>query len=198
MKILIVAALMLFLLSCKKENPGILVEKNVTPSLVNTYLRYTILKGQHFSDKSIFKNFSNDKMTFKVKFDSSAIYQTVDPDNQYDVNKLYGFSEGNDHHKNSARVGWAWNRNALRLYAYVYGNGVRKIKEITTVAIGLEIDCAISISESEYSFTINKIIVAVDRSIGGPAITGYYLYPYFGGDETAPHDTFIDIRDTPE
>lgn len=189
---------MLFLLSCKKENPGIFVEKTGTPSLVNTYLRYTILKGQHFSGHSTFKIFNKNKMAFKVKFDSSAIYQTLDVDNQYDVNKLYGFSEGNDHHKNSARIGWAWNLNALRLYAYVYVNGERKIKEITNVAIGPEIVCEILILKSEYSFTINKTTVAVVRFISGPAIAGYCLYPYFGGNETAPHDTFIDIIDIPE
>lgn len=192
MKNLFVACIMLSLYSCKKDKAGIAPE---TIESIATYTKHTILQGQHFSDKSSFKSFSGNKMDFKVKFDSSAIYQTVDPVNQFDINKLYGFSEGSDHHVNSARIGWAWNRNALRLYAYVYSGGIRKMKEITTAGIGPEISCSIGISGNQYLFSINEITLGLERAIEGPAIAGYGLYPYFGGDEVAPGNISIYIMD---
>src|SRR5437762_8581737 len=57
-------------------------------------IKYTIRKGQHYCDQSTFKLVKLSQMNFIAKFDNSAIYQTINPDNQYDINKLYGFSEG--------------------------------------------------------------------------------------------------------
>ena len=74
-------------------------------------------------------------MSFKVKFESSAIYQTADPVNQYDIDKLFGFSEGYNHHLNSARLGWAWHTNALHLYGNVYSDSIRAMIEIASVTL---------------------------------------------------------------
>src|SRR5205085_11605887 len=94
-------------------------EKNVVPE-PDGYVKFTIPAGGHYADKNFIKTVSLTEMNFMVRFDSSAVYQTTDPDNQYDINKLYGFSDGMDHQLNSARIGWAWNKGALRLYAYIY------------------------------------------------------------------------------
>lgn len=159
------------------------------------YTKYTIFKGQHYCDKTAVKSFSDKTMSFKVKFDSTAIYTTLDPVNQADINKLYGFTEGIDNHINSARIGWSWNKNALRLYAYIYANGVRSFKEITTVAIGAEITCTIAISEKQYLFEVDDKKASLNRGLEGPAVAGYWQYPYFGGDEVAPGNTYIHILD---
>src|SRR5687767_8188281 len=111
-KILIACMFMLALQGCKKSGSGAAeAPGNSTPE----YTTYTIPVNSHYSDKSSYAPFSRSEVLFKAKFDSSAIYQSVTPVNQFDVNKLYGFSEGGDHHLNSARIGWAWNKNALRL-----------------------------------------------------------------------------------
>ena len=133
-------------------------------------------------------------MSFVVKFDNSAIYQTVIAENQYDINKLWGFSEGFDHQYNSARIGWAWNDGALRLYAYSYNRGVRQSQEITSVPIGSDITCSIKLSGSSYIFTVNGISVTQARGVSTTTASGYQLYPYFGGDETAPHTIKILLR----
>ncbi|MGI8584586.1 MAG: hypothetical protein ACR2KX_20545 [Chitinophagaceae bacterium] len=79
-------------------------------------------------------------MNFIAKFDSTAIYSNVNPDNRLYINKLYGFSDNNPTHQQfSARFGWRWSDNALRLFGYVYNDGVRK--ELGTVAIGTENNC---------------------------------------------------------
>jgi hypothetical protein len=158
------------------------------------FVLYTILKGQHSSDKSTFKSVKVSQMNFVAKFDASAMYQTVIPVNQYDINKLYGFSEGFDHQYNSARIGWAWNDGALRLYAYAYNKGVRDSKEITTVTIDSEINCSIAVSGYKYVFTVNGVTVDLPRANSTATASGYQLYPYFGGDEVAPQNIYISIK----
>lgn len=158
------------------------------------YTKYTIRKGEHYCDQNTVKMIKVSQMNFMVKFDNTAMYQTIDPVNQYDINKLYGFSEGNNHQYNSARIGWAWNDGALRLYAYAYNNGIRQSQEITTVAIGSEISCSISLSGYNYIFTVNGVSVTLPRASSTSSTSGYQLYPYFGGDEVAPNDINIWIK----
>ncbi len=198
MKTLTSVFVILLLVGCQKdliEMPALAPD---APAIIDTtpvYTKYTIFKGQHYSDKTAVKSFSSNEMNFKVIFDSTAIYTTLDPVNQGDINKLYGFTEGIDNHVNSARIGWCWNKNALRLYAYIYGNGVRGFKEITTVNIGAVIKCKIVISDKQYVFEVDNKKVSLNRALEGPAVAGYWQYPYFGGDEVAPGNTYIFIQD---
>jgi hypothetical protein len=190
-RLLVAAGMLLLLLQgCTKEKA---IQPQAPTSTIPAFVTYTIAKSNHFSDKAGYVPFTKKSISFQVKFDSSAIYQTVNSANQYDVNKLLGFSEGNDHHLNSARIGWAWNKNALRLYAYVYTNGTMKFREIVTVGIGETIKCKIGIAENHYTFSVDNSYVELERWNTGPAVPGYMLYPYFGGDETAPHTITIQI-----
>lgn len=170
------------------------VTKPVTTITTPQYVLYTILKGQHSSDKSTFKSVKVSQMNFVAKFDNSAMYTTIADYNQYDINKLYGFSEGFDHQYNSARIGWAWNDGALRLYAYAYNKGVRQSQEITSVTIGSEISCSIAVSGFTYVFTVNGVKVTLPRANSTATASGYQLYPYFGGDEVAPQNIYISIK----
>lgn len=194
MKKLLPFLLLSILLSCQKSSPLI---ENEAPVIARGYVLYTIEQGAHYCNSNSIKPVSLSEMNFKVKFDSSSVYITVIAANQKDVNKLYGFSEGIDHHVNSARIGWAWYKNALRLYAYTYCNGTRDFKEITAVNIGAEVVCGIKVSGSEYIFSVDKTIVSMPRAIQAPVVSGYQLYPYFGGDETAPSRIQILIQDIP-
>jgi hypothetical protein len=54
--------------------------------------------------------------------------------------------------------------------------------------------CSIKITEGNYLFTANEKSVTLPRKSTTPKSKGYQLYPYFGGDETAPHDVKIWIR----
>ncbi|MDB5201723.1 MAG: hypothetical protein JWQ27_1132 [Ferruginibacter sp.] len=134
-------------------------------------------------------------MAFVVKFDSSAIYKTLNPVNQYDINKLYGFTEGTDPHLNSARIGWSWNDHALRLYAYAYKNGERFSKEIAITPLNKEIICKISVAPGQYSFSVDGVTEVLPRAELPVTATGYQLFPYFGGDETAPASIGIFIKE---
>jgi len=152
-----------------------------------SYNNFTIRQGQHYCDQNGLKSIRTSEMKFMVKFDNSAIYKTVVPENQYDINKLWGFTEGINNQYNSARIGWSWNNNALRLYGYVYANGVRHYQEITSIAIGSDITCSIKLADNTYVFTVNGISISLPRGPSSSQVSGYQQYPYFGGDETAPH-----------
>jgi len=142
------------------------------------------------------KTIEYSELKFSVKFDSTAIYLNKETDNQEDVNKLYGFSDNNAQHQQfSARFGWNWARGALRLYAYVYNNGERDFKEITSIQIGSEYNCSLKISEGRYIFSVNNVTMELPRGSTTAKAIGYKLYPYFGGDEPAPHDINIWIQE---
>jgi hypothetical protein len=161
------------------------------------FTRYTIVKGEHYASNNAYQAIETSELTFLVRFDSTAIYQSQTAENQYDINKLYGFSDNNAlHHSYSARFGWSWNRGALRLYGYVYNDGKVSSKELAAVPIGKEVRCAIKITTSTYAFYVNDQLAAtLDRKATTSKASGYLLYPYFGGDEVAPHNMNIWIKE---
>lgn len=160
------------------------------------YVDYLIAKGAHSSDKNSYKPVTTSEMKFVVKFDSSAIYQSVIPSNQLDINKLYGFSDNNqEHHLHSARIGWRWYDNQLELFGYVYNNGTFAYKYITAIPLKQEINCSIKVQGSSYLLTANGITITMVRGATTEQAVGYQLYPYFGGDEIAPHDIKIQVKD---
>lgn len=195
MKNIITALAALLVLSgCSKEQPGMENE----PAIIlpaEIFTEYKIAEGSHYCNLSAVTPITRTQMLFKVRFDSSAIYTSLDPQNQYDINKLYGFSEGYDPHVNSARIGWSYNYGKLRLYAYVYSNGVRSSLEICSVNLFDTISCAILVKNDQYVFSVNNVQVQLSRALSGALTNGYQLFPYFGGDETAPHAIRIWIKD---
>jgi hypothetical protein len=190
--ILLVAAAVFFL-SCNKMAEKI-VDKTTSPD-TGQFIKYTIQKGNQYCDGNVYKAIETTEMKFVVKFDSTAIYETQSAENQYDINKLYGFSDNNaDHHQYSARFGWRWSDKALRLFAYVYNNGSVTSKELTTVTIGSEINCSIKITPANYLFTVDEITTQLPRMATTEKAKGYQLYPYFGGNEVSPHHITILIK----
>lgn len=190
------AALLGLLSGCQKVVDIVAVKGTTTPAITSSYTQYIIAAGQHSADKNAYKPVDVEEMKFLVQFDSSAIYQTVLGENQWDINKLYGFSDNNtDHHRFSARFGWNWREGALRLHAYVYNNGVVESRELATVAIGAETVCSIRVAGGAYLFSIDgKMVAALPRQSTSERGKGYQLYPYFGGDEAAPHTIRIFIK----
>lgn len=169
---------------------------NVSSTASNQFIQYTILKGRQYCDKSTYQAVKYEQLSFIVKFDSSAIYQTISKDNQGDINKLFGFSDNNAQHQQySARFGWRWSNNALRLFAYTYNNSVRSSKELGTIDIGAENSSSIKVSDSTYVFTLNGKSVTMPRESKTVKAEGYKLFPYFGGDEFAPHTISIWIKE---
>jgi len=192
--ILFAAVSFLVLSSCKKSLKET-IDDRMGGNTPNELVTYTIAKGAHSSDKNSYKPVTTTEMKFSVKFDSSAIYQTVVPSNQLDINKLYGFSDNNqDHHLYSARIGWRWNNNQLELFGYAYNNGTFSYKYLTAVPLNQEINCSIKVQGQSYVITDNGITITMVRGAATEQAVGYQLYPYFGGDEVAPHEIKIQVK----
>jgi hypothetical protein len=188
---------MCFFISCSKlADEIILQQKNTSPS--PGFVEYKIPKGNHYAQANVFKQLHRNELRFQVVFDSSAIYQTIKPENQYDINKLYGFSDCETmHHENSARFGWRWNARSVELYAYWYNDSTRHHQFLDNVSIGQTVELAIKALPQQYQFSIKKATYLFPRNCSSTLVNGYLLYPYFGGDETAPHDIRIRIKELP-
>ena len=167
------------------------------------FKKYTIQKGAHYCDQTGLARVSGTSMNFVAKFDSTAIYPAVitDYNHAYDVNKLYGFSEGLSNQYNSARIGWRWLNGELQLFAYVYVKGTLLRDPISydppfikSVKIGSEITCSIAVSGAKYIFTVDGVVVQTARGTTSGTYSGYQQYPYFGGTLTAPHLINIYIK----
>jgi hypothetical protein len=191
-KLILLGVVLFALASCHKSIEATILPVKEAPSFVH----YRIARGEHYSEQGTYAKVEYTELRFLVKFDSSAIYTTANPNNQYDINKLYGFSDNDAHHHEfSARIGWRWSKEALRLFGYIYNNGIVNSEEITTINISSENDCSIKISGNSYIFSVNGKTTSMPRTSTGAVAKGYKLFPYFGGDETAPHDIHIWIKE---
>ncbi len=194
-KFLSYAAVLLLFTSCNKTVDQLIERSLTSKAETSKYLTYRIKQGEHYADHNDYSPIETSELKFVVKFDSSAIYTSKDVVNQFDINKLYGFSDNNTHHHQySARFGWSWTNSALHLYAYVYNEGVVVKEDLGTAPLNTEISCSIKVEESDYLFRMNDKIMSMPRKSTTPKAKGYRLYPYFGGDETAPHDITIQIK----
>lgn len=157
--------------------------------------RYVISEGKH--DVSHLPSYQEGVavLKFQAKFDNTAIYAAVKENNQADINKLYGLSDCNSLHQvNSARFGWRWYNNQLEILAYTYNNKVRDFKLIGTASINAYHQYKIEFTTDSYVFSLDNKTVTLPRNCSGTA-DGYKLFPYFGGDEVAPHDVSVWIKE---
>src|SRR5690606_27005983 len=192
MKTWLFLAAFIVLISCSKTTIDQPSENEKYPA----FTLHTIKKGEHYAETNRLQLFNGNSLHFKVIFDSTAIYQNIQAENKLDINKLYGFSDcSTQHHVNSARFGWRWNGRSVDILAYTYVNKQRQSKFLGTALIGEEIDYSLSIHKHEYEFRFKQETVVMPRSCETDNVTGYLLYPYFGGDEAAPHDVHVYIRE---
>ncbi len=190
--LLLFVAVAFMTLSVQGESAFALGRKRSKPEPSGPWLRrFLIHKGQH--DSGTHYQFGmGDTLSFTGRFDQSAKYATSTPSNQWDINKLMGFSDcGDAHHKNSARFGWRWVNGELEIHAYVYVNSVRKSEYIQSVRLDQNYNYQISVDRDHYVFQIGSKTVRMPRGCSSGRHMKYRLYPYFGGDETAPHDISI-------
>lgn len=164
---------------------------------------YLIKKGAHKSNiKGGFigngvRSLKSETLAFTARFDESAIYDLGGSD-QGDINKLFGFSDCNSlHHDNSARFGWAYNLDSKQvdIYAYVYNNGERKMMKMGSTVIHETNHYRLSVSDTHFEFEFGSSVERFERGSSCNAGLYYLLFPYFGGNQTAPHDIQLVIQE---
>jgi hypothetical protein len=155
---------------------------------------FTIPKGQHYGWPFRFALWWNRKVfTRKVIFANNCRYE-LPGDDQLDTNKLFGIGYfPGFHHKDSARFGWRYLRGSgkMEVMAYCYDRGKRIIESVASIEVGQVYRLKLNIMENEYLFSVEE---SGGKIIGQTIIARrhskklqYGLWPFFGGNQTAPH-----------
>jgi|SRR6185437_512548 len=177
------------------KKPPIDSTLHIVPS-DDTFVTYTVLSGNNYIVNNSYLPFSQSFIRFKAILDSSCVYKSSVTEDQKDVNKLYGFADCNSfHHVNSARFGWDWDNDKMYIFADCYVNTVRVLKNLGAIKLDSVIDCQIKVLPNEYQFYLNGNMDTVSRGCIDSVAMGYKLLPYFGGNEPAPHDVHIKIKE---
>lgn len=176
-------------------------------------MKITIRKGRHYpclipiGFPIWVKKNEGTHRTAKFMFTDSCMFDLKDED-QWDVNKLFGFSIGHHHRGSSFRFGWRpkLETNTIEIVAYEYHSGFRlktmSICEVelnkwykfrigylphlnkTTYHIG-DIKTKKMIKDRFLVDFVNNVNLAKKSGLG------YKLGVYFGGNEKAPQDITI-------
>ena len=67
-------------------------------------------------------------------------------------------------------------------------------QELTAIAIGADVRCAILVESKAYRFVVNGQSWTLPWQATTAVGKGYQLYPYFGGDEPAPHEVRVWVK----
>lgn len=158
---------------------------------------YTIKEGKHYASGFNFGRHKFSKeVTYKFVLGPECYYQKEQLNDKTGINKVGGFGIGLNHHENSVRIGWQpdFEREdtSIKIYVYLYNNGVRYDYYISNIY-------TCEVHKIKFSFTelCNQLIVEVNSQPFYipehyfPAKDGLKLFPYFGGNSTAPHDMKI-------
>ena len=170
----------------------LIIFSSCTKKDINNFWILKIKEGKHRSTTKV-KTTKKDNVHFEILLTESCKYQTLNFDNQWDVNKIFGFSDGDGHKNNSARIGWRYVKNELKLMAYTRYNGDFYFKNICVVEPGVYYECRINCLPDKYEFIVHNDTVYMDR-YWIYSNRRYFLWPYFGGDEVAPHDITIKVK----
>ncbi len=156
---------------------------------------YRIKKGSHGSGAHL-GYFKGKSLTVTFQLDDGAIYQTRDPANQLDVNKLFGFTDCNalDPQNNSARFGWRWNTDRIEILAFVDYQGSHNFQVIGSTWPGEVSEGTIALENGKYAFYYKGTRLEMKRNCSKSKMQGFELHPYFGGQETAPADIKIYLK----
>lgn len=169
--------LILLFSSCQKIDDGEVIHK--------------IAKGKHYSDnRYVAKGYC---LNTWVRIDESWIYEEKSPA----YNKLIGFSHGLDPQKNSARIAWRCVDNKLCLAAMFHRNGNSpEFIYLKEVVVGQW--CMVRVwfewfnNEGSYNICVDGVCA---KKVGYKYKQDFFLcHPYFGGNDTAPHDMFFVFR----
>ena len=166
--------------------------------------QYQIKKGNHYCSLSIFEKLGGigwkiKKYTVRFVMNSSCWWTPARNHDDGDLNKLTGVCYGLNVHGNSVRLTWVPDFNVngkIDIYGYTYDEKATDPKFtalfITSVQTGQTNDGCIEVQGNQYKITVNGVSVLMENKHADPSLC-YRLYPYFGGNNTAPQDMSIGI-----
>ena len=127
----------------------------------------------------------------RVVFDASCLY-TVEGADKHDINKLFGVGFG-DHSRYSGRFGWVGTPTEIKLYAYTHNAGATSWEHIMSCLPNEPVELQLKLGATDYEYTAFKRDGERARTKHLKTVPWLYkliiykLFPYFGGNLTAPH-----------
>ena len=154
---------------------------------------HTIHKGTH-KPLRMPKLCTSKDIRFRVRFNETARYDIGFLD-QEDWNKLFGIGYFPHHQLDSVRVAWRYNivTDKIELGAYWYNSGVRFDRYMTSIDIGEDVLIGLHRRSEGHHYIMMGSICLKHVQVSSDHI-GFWLLPYFGGNQTAPHDIKIEMR----
>ncbi len=152
-----------------------------------------INKDDHYSNR-ILPKIKLNTISGTVKFIGDFSY-IINSNDQLDTNKLIGLSDSYHHHIHSARLGWRWNSKVgkIEILYTIYRSYKRYIESICFVESDVEYKFEVAVDENKYLFWFNDIYLEVYRTSNW-ILPRYVLFPFFGGDVTAPKDFEFEMK----
>ena len=154
---------------------------------------FTIREGFHRSlpMRPVRLNRTLLSLSFCVK-DPSSMEYSFDDDDQYDWNKLIGFTYYfMTTHKESVRLAWRWSRerNIVEIGAYVYSNGVRIMEHFADFNPNSMAWLVIKDIGNRYALSFNENYIEVPKQSVCPVESSniWLCRPYFGGNKRSPN-----------
>lgn len=166
---------------------------------------YTIKQGNHYASGINVKLHSGlGKLSFSITPDENCLYDLKN-NNNYDINKFYGITWGLDPGNNSFRIGWNCHKQngLIQWFYYIHNHGIRTPAPgdpydktlLFEAPAGIEQKFDILFDKSTNRIIIDTPITPLRQDIYSNSYFnfqnvptwGRYNYPYFGGDQTAPH-----------
>jgi hypothetical protein len=165
---------------------------------------YPIKKGNHYASMSVLEKITGLRLksgdySVKFRFSSSCYWSTPRNPDDHDLNKLTGIGFGLNHHNNSVRLAWVPDfeqSGVIKIFGYTYDNRQDAQKHqsayITSVRTVQICSARIESLSGKYRITVEGVSIEMENKSPDPNI-GFRLYPYFGGNNTAPQDMTISI-----
>ena len=165
---------------------------------------YLIKNGNHYCSISIFERIGGigwkiTSLSMRFSFHNECWWAPPRNNDDNDLNKLAGIGFGFNHQNNSVRLAWVpdfTTQGVIKIYGYTYDE--KKVapkftfQYITSVHVGEICEARIE-SHGNYAITVKGVTINMDNIKADPNLC-FHLYPYFGGNNTAPHDMTIDLE----
>lgn len=159
----------------------------------------TIKKGKHRAQPRLGLFYAHHFTRKVISFRENCKYLIPGPD-QEDTNKLFGLGYLWNHHKESARFGWRYDpaSGLIILSAYCYIRGERVIKDLARTGCREPLIYTIYEEANNYRF---GIMTPAGDTLCNEWVPKFhkkkFSFPlgfYFGGNQPAPHQMEIEIK----
>lgn len=166
---------------------------------------YQIKKGNHYASMSFFEKIGGigwkiSNLSVRFIFRKECWWGPPRNQDDLDLNKLAGIGFGTNHHNNSVRLAWVPdfdNQGMIKVYGYTYDEKKTGQKFtmtfIKSVHVQDTITGKIECRDGGYFITVSDVTIRMDNVNADPNLC-FRLYPYFGGDNTAPQDMVIELE----